>query len=66
MFGLFTVSYASEIGQAYLSTTRIPDPRDLVANGLGIVAGLLAGAFTPRLATAARRPQGSARARPQP
>lgn len=37
---LFIVSYAVEIGQSYLTTTRTPDPRDLLANALGIVVGM--------------------------
>lgn len=39
---LFIGSYAVEIGQAYLSTTRTPDPQDLVANALGIAVGMTA------------------------
>lgn len=37
---LFIVSYAVEIGQSYLTTTRTPDPRDLLANALGIAVGM--------------------------
>ncbi|MEM9131809.1 MAG: hypothetical protein AAF962_09405 [Actinomycetota bacterium] len=37
---LFIGSYAVEIGQSYLSTTRTPDPQDLVANALGIAVGM--------------------------
>ncbi|MEM9520786.1 MAG: hypothetical protein AAGA37_15815 [Actinomycetota bacterium] len=42
---LVVASYGSEIGQAYLTTTRRPDVRDLAANGLGIAAGLIAAAL---------------------
>lgn len=50
-FTLFMASYAVEIGQSFLTTTRTPDPRDLAANGLGIVVGLMAAAAVEWLAS---------------
>jgi len=38
--GLFAASCAVEIGQFYITSTRVPDPVDLVANAIGITAGL--------------------------
>jgi VanZ family protein len=44
--GLFVLGLSLEFAQAQLTTTRLGDPRDAVANTLGILAGL-ALAFTP-------------------
>ena len=44
--GLFVLGLLLEFAQAQLTTTRLGDPRDAVANTLGILAGL-ALSFTP-------------------
>jgi VanZ family protein len=43
---LFVLGLSMEIGQATLTTTRMGDPADLLANTIGIVLGF-ATAFTP-------------------
>lgn len=44
--GLFVLGLSMELAQAQLTTTRLGDPRDAVANTVGILAGL-ALSFTP-------------------
>jgi VanZ family protein len=44
--GLFALGLSMELAQAQLTTTRLGDPRDALANTLGILAGL-ALSFTP-------------------
>jgi VanZ family protein len=44
--GLFVLGLSMEFAQAQLTTTRLGDPRDALANTLGILAGLVV-AFTP-------------------
>jgi VanZ family protein len=44
--GLFMLGLSMELAQAQLTTTRLGDPRDALANTLGILAGLVL-AFTP-------------------
>jgi hypothetical protein len=41
---LVGLGIALELAQATLTTTRLGDPRDAVANALGVLAGLAAGA----------------------
>jgi VanZ family protein len=43
---LFALGLTLELAQAQLTTTRLGDPRDALANTLGILAGLVV-AFTP-------------------
>jgi len=52
-FALILLGVGMELGQATLTTTRLGDPRDVLANTLGVLTGL-ALSFTP-LATALHR-----------
>ena len=54
-FGCFAASYLVEIGQSVLTVSRRPDLRDLAANALGIVAGLVVVVGAERTAAIVRR-----------
>lgn len=49
-FLLVSLSAGIEIGQHFLSSSRSPTLSDLIANIVGVVAGLTCVAFLPRLA----------------
>lgn len=53
--GLFAASCAVEVGQFYVTSSRVPDPADLVANAIGITAGLGAALVIGSSIDAARR-----------
>lgn len=41
---LFAMSAGVEVAQGYLSSTRTPSVEDLLANGVGLIAGVMLGA----------------------
>lgn len=53
--GCFAASYLVEIGQSVLTVSRRPDLRDLAANALGIVVGLVLVVAAERTAAVVRR-----------
>lgn len=56
--GCFAASYLVEIGQSVLTVSRRPDLRDLGANALGIVVGLVFAVGAERTAAVVRRIRG--------